>query len=127
MGLAPEAEEAAHARVMDHSRRPRNQGLLQPSDTRGRATNPICGDWVELTLRLDERGRIEAAGFEGVGCSVSQATASILFDGLRGRSLQEAAATSDDELLAMLGLQLNHNRQKCALVALQALRSAGAR
>lgn len=117
-------EAAAHARLMEHVRHPRNSGLLDPADARARDLNPLCGDSVELTLRFDARGRVAAAGFTGVGCSVSQGAASMLFERAVGRSRGELAAFTEADVLALLGLDLNNNRKKCAYVALHALKQA---
>lgn len=120
-------EAVAHARLMDHVRNPRHAGLLDPADARAREENPLCGDWVELTLRFDKGGRVAALGFEGVGCSVSQGAASILCERAVGRTRHELLELHETEVIGLLGIELNNNRKKCAYVALHALkRAAGA-
>lgn len=122
-----DGEAEAHARLMDHVRNPRHAGLLDPADARAREMNPLCGDWVELSVRYDEAGRVAALGFEGVGCSVSQGAASILFERAVGRTRAELLAIHESEVIGLLGVELNNNRKKCAYVALHALkRAAGA-
>jgi len=120
------ADDFAHERVLDHVRHPRNSGLLQPADARAKSSNPLCGDWVEVSLRFDAAGRVEAVGFVGVGCSVSQASASILFGAIAGKARADLQSIREDEVISMLGLELNNNRKKCAYVALQALQEAAA-
>lgn len=124
--MAPEIDEeaAAHARMMDHVRSPRRAGLLDPADARAREMNLLCGDWVEVTLRFDAGGRVAALGFEGVGCSVSQGAASMLFEKAEGRTRDELLAISEDEVIGLVGVELNNNRKKCAYVALHALHRA---
>ena len=76
--------------ILDHYRRPRNQGLLPNPDLKSEGFNPFCGDQVILTMTLDGAGRIGEVGFEGEGCSISQASASMLSVHLAGRTLDEA-------------------------------------
>lgn len=78
--------------ILDHYRRPRNQGLLPNPDLKSEGFNPFCGDQVILTMTLDGAGRIGEVGFEGEGCSISQASASMLSVHLAGRTLDEADA-----------------------------------
>lgn len=78
--------------ILDHYRRPRNQGLLPNPDLKSEGFNPFCGDQVILTMTLDGEGRIGEVGFEGEGCSISQASASMLSVHLAGRTLDEADA-----------------------------------
>ena len=83
-------DDLYQAVILDHYRRPRNQGLLPNPDLRSEGFNPFCGDQVILTLTLDGAGRIDAVGFEGEGCSISQASASMLTAHIEGRTLDEA-------------------------------------
>ena len=78
--------------ILDHYRRPRNRGTLPDADARAELRNPLCGDEVTVALRLDERGRVAAARFTGAGCSISQASASMLTQLVTGRPLAEAEA-----------------------------------
>ena len=90
MQLPSELDDLYQDIILDHYRSPRHQGLLDAPDLRGEAFNPFCGDQVVLTLGLAEAGRIDAVGFEGQGCSISQASASMLTDHLQGKTLEEA-------------------------------------
>src|SRR5690348_9646188 len=118
--------DAAYERLLDHVRNPRGKGLLEPNDGRARDLNPLCGDWVEVSLRFDGRGRVTAVGFDGVGCSVSQGAASMLFETVVGRPREELRSITDAEVYTMLGVELNNNRKKCAQVALRVLKQAAA-
>jgi len=117
-------ETDAERRLLDHAQHPRNGALLVPFDARARGINPLCGDTVELTLRFDGSGKVAAVGFTGVGCSVSQGAASMLYERAVGRGKSELIAIDDQELLSIVGVELNANRRKCALVALRALKDA---
>jgi nitrogen fixation NifU-like protein len=74
--------------ILDHNRRPRNFGRLPGANHSAVGYNPLCGDRVEVFLRV-EQGRIEEIAFEGVGCAISTASASMMTEALRGKSLEE--------------------------------------
>ena len=105
--------------ILDHAHSPRHWGLLHPADVDHREENPLCGDSVHLTLRLDEHSVIRDVGWEGHGCAISQASASMLSERLIGLPLDEARQITRQEILDMVGLSLSPNRMKCALLALK--------
>ncbi len=74
--------------ILDHNRRPRNFGRLPGASHSAVGYNPLCGDRVEVFLRV-EQGRIEDIAFEGVGCAISTASASMMTEALRGKSIEE--------------------------------------
>jgi len=106
--------------ILDHARNPRHWSLLEPNDFDHEESNPLCGDRLRLTLRL-RQGRIEAVGWEGEGCAISQASASMFGEELLGRTLEEALAIDKQLLLDTIGLPLSINRVKCALLPLTVL------
>jgi nitrogen fixation NifU-like protein len=75
--------------ILDHYRSPRHKGALEHADLKAEGFNPFCGDQVILTLGLDDDGRIDNVGFEGQGCSISQASVSMLTGHLTGKTLDE--------------------------------------
>jgi nitrogen fixation NifU-like protein len=77
--------------ILDHYRRPRNKGRIEDADAEGGATNPLCGDELTVTLSIAD-GRVAAARFTGAGCSISQASASMMTQLVRDRTLEEVAA-----------------------------------
>ncbi|HEX7155826.1 MAG TPA: SUF system NifU family Fe-S cluster assembly protein [Burkholderiaceae bacterium] len=79
--------------VIDHGRRPRNAGPLAPASHRAEGFNPLCGDRLTLYLRVVD-GVIEAASFEGGGCAISTASASLMTEALKGRTVEQAEAMS---------------------------------
>ncbi len=107
--------------ILDHAKNLRNWGLLAPNDFDHEECNPLCGDRLRLTLRLDERQRIVAVGWDGEGCAISQASASMFGEALLGMSLDEARGIQKEMLLGNIGLPLSINRVKCALLPLKVL------
>ncbi len=112
------------AQILDHYKHPHNRGTLEPATHKGRESNPLCGDEISLTLRVDGANRIEAACFDGEGCAISMASASLLTDSIKGRSLEEAAALDRAAVLQTLGVPLSAVREQCALLPLRALQAA---
>src|SRR5579871_1052953 len=88
--------------ILDHYRRPRNKGKADPSDIHAREYNPLCGDEIEITARL-HNGKITDLKFDGHGCSISQASASIMTQKLIGKTLPEAEQFIDGFLKMMRG------------------------
>ena len=77
--------------ILDHYRRPRNKGRIEDADAEGGAKNPLCGDELTVTLSIQD-GRVTAARFTGAGCSISQASASMMTQLVHERTLEEVAA-----------------------------------
>ena len=107
--------------ILDHARNQRNWGILQPNDFDHEECNPLCGDRLRLTLRLDQAGKISEVGWDGEGCAISQAAASMLGEDLLGMTLREARQIDKQQLLDSIGLPLSINRVKCALLPLKVL------
>ena len=107
--------------ILDHARNLRNWGLLAPNDFDHEESNPLCGDRLRLTLQLDADGVITAIGWDGEGCAISQASASMFGEQLRGLTLEEARQIDKQILLDNIGLSLSINRVKCALLPLKVL------
>lgn len=108
--------------ILDHWKNPRNKGRLPNPDLVGVEVNPLCGDAVRLELKVAD-GKVADVRFEGQGCAISQASASLLTELIRGRTLEELRNMRDEELLSALGGVIQ-TRLKCALLPLQALRKA---
>jgi nitrogen fixation NifU-like protein len=109
--------------ILDHYKNPRKKGLLAPADIDYEEDNPVCGDHIHLTLQLDEHNVVKEVGWEGEGCAISQASASMLYDTLIGKSLEEIRQIGRDEILEMLGIELGPVRIKCALLSLKVLKA----
>lgn len=107
--------------ILDHARSPRYPGILNPADVDHEERNPLCGDRLRLTLRLDENQRITEIAWDGEGCAVSQATASMLSEEIIGKTLAEVHQMTKDDVFELVGIPLTINRVKCALLSLKAL------
>lgn len=107
--------------ILDHARHQRNWGLLEPNDLDHEESNPLCGDRLRLTLRLGDKDVITQVGWDGEGCAISQASASMFGEEILGLTLAEARQIDKQRLLDSIGLPLSINRVKCALLPLKAL------
>ena len=110
--------------ILDHYKHPHNRGVLDSPSHQARESNPLCGDEILLTLRVDGADRIEDARFDGEGCAISMASASILTDGLKGKTLAEVRTLDRAAVLGSLGVPLSAVREQCALLPLRALHAA---
>jgi nitrogen fixation NifU-like protein len=111
--------------ILDHYRHPRNAGTLDPADIHAVDSNPLCGDKVELFLKLGEDGRVSAVRFSGRGCAISQASASLLTEMIEGQTLEELKGYGKREVLEALGLtSISPARMKCAMLSLRVLHQA---
>lgn len=105
--------------ILDHFRDPRNKGHLARPDRVGNATNTTCGDKLTLELKLDQDGRVSNVAFDGQGCAISQASASLLTEEMIGKSLKEIQAMSKEDVFRLLGGPVNPGRENCALLILR--------
>ncbi len=108
--------------ILDHYQNPRNKGDLDPADIWAREDNPLCGDEIALYLKLNDASVVEDVKFQGQGCAISQASASMLTVKLKGKTLEEVLAIDEDAVLQTLGIPISHARLTCALLPLSALR-----
>ena len=109
--------------ILEHYRHPHNFGVIETPDLRWEGANPLCGDRITMMLTVRD-GRIADVAFTGRGCAISQASASLLTDELRGRTLDEAAGMTPDDVLDLLGIEISPARLKCALLSLETLEHA---
>ena len=110
--------------ILDHYKHPRNKGPLPGATLNAKDSNPLCGDEVILHLNLDGSHRVSDVRFEGQGCAISQASASILTTMLKGLPRADVEALNQDALLKKLGIPLSVVRLKCALLSHHVLRLA---
>ena len=89
--------------------------------------NPSCGDVITMQLLLNDAGIVEDVAFSGRGCAISQASASLLTDELRGRSADEIAALGTPYVMELLGVEVGPTRVHCALLGLETTQKAIAR
>lgn len=128
--------------ILDHSRKPRNLGRIEAGAVHVHGDNPSCGDEIDLWVKFGGDGRIEDIKFDGQGCAISQASASMMTLKVKGRSFSDAAKLSTDfravvtgegevrdeealgELQLLEGVQHFPQRVKCAMLAWRALEQA---
>lgn len=110
--------------ILEHYKHPHNAGTLDAPDITREDSNPLCGDRIRIDLTV-ESGIITDVRFQGRGCAISQAAASLLTDEVKGKSLDEVRAFSKDDMLDLIGIPLDKNpvRIKCALLGLKTLKS----
>lgn len=114
--------------LLDHYENPRNSGPLPDADVVMPGGNPDCGDVVTLYVKLNEAGdQIDQVTFEGQGCTISQAAASILTEMAAGKPLSEIDAMDFNDMIDELGREVVNTRPRCATLALGTLKAALAR
>ncbi len=109
--------------ILDHYAHPRNWGRLAAPDIVADTDDPSCGDQVHLELALDAEGRVAQAAFEGEGCMISMAAASLFTERVKGMRLEELESLTEEEVLHWLDAPIPPTRRRCALSPLVALRA----
>ncbi len=128
--------------ILDHYKKPRGRGLREPYEAQVRHVNPTCGDEVDLRVHLVD-GTVADVSYEGMGCSISQASASVLYELMVGRTVNDALSTVDhftqmissrgevtpdedvlDDGVAFAGVAKYPARVKCALLSWMAFKDA---
>jgi nitrogen fixation protein NifU and related proteins len=109
--------------ILDHYKNPRGHGVIEEADAEAEGLNPLCGDEVTIFVSFDGES-IEDVKFRGRGCAISQAATSMLMEMVKGRSAQEVAEMTREELLEEVGIPLTPVRLKCALLGLGVLKVA---
>lgn len=109
--------------ILDHYRHPQHYGNLQDATGTAYDANPLCGDKIEIGVRVKD-GIIEDAQFTGEGCAISQASASMLLDEIIGKPVEEVAQIENQRVYDLLGVELTTARVKCALLSLVVLKKS---
>ena len=107
--------------ILDHYKNPRNFGRLEDADISHEENNPLCGDVIGMDFKVAD-GVIEDVRFHGRGCAISQASASLLTERLKGMALDEARKIDKEDVLEELGIEISPARLKCALLSLKVLK-----
>jgi len=109
--------------ILDHYGNPRNEGTLEDADLSHERDNPVCGDVVRLDIKFED-GAVSEAAFSGQGCVVSMASASMFTEEIVGKTIEELKAMDDDDVFAMLGVDLGPSRANCGVLPLRVLQEA---
>ena len=109
--------------IIDHYKNPQYRGHLDPNDIQFEDDNPLCGDHIEITLRLDPSGAVTDGRFDGKGCAISQASADLLIESIIGKPVEEVKKMTKEDILSLLGIELGPVRLKCALLSLKVLKA----
>ena len=109
--------------ILEHYRHPHNFGIIESPDARYEGANPLCGDRITMMLGVRD-GVVERVGFTGRGCAISQASASLLTDEIKGKPVDEVAKLTPDDVLELLGIEISPARLKCALLSLDTVSHA---
>ncbi|MEK6821445.1 MAG: Fe-S cluster assembly sulfur transfer protein SufU [archaeon] len=110
--------------ILDHYQHPQNHGTLSHASVSHREKNISCGDDVSFQLKIDKTGKIMEAKFTGSLCVISTASASLLSEEIKGKTLQQISKMSRNEVLSLLGLELGPTRLKCAMLPLDTIQNA---
>ncbi len=109
--------------ILDLYRNPKNKKKIEDVTHRAHKNNPTCGDELTMYLKI-ENEKIIDVGFEGVGCAISQASASLFTEYIKGKTLSEVEKMTDADVLALLGIDVGVNREKCVLLIFRAFQES---
>ncbi len=122
--MDPREEEVYQEHVLDHYEDPYHRGHCPGATHAHQDDNPLCGDVIRIELQIDDQGTVRQAYFDGEGCCISQASASMLVEQVEGKSVDEVRAFSAEDMLRLFGARLTPNRQKCCLLSWRVLQTA---
>jgi len=110
--------------IIDHYKNPLHKGRLGNCDFSFEDENPLCGDHIQIELRVDESQNVVEAKFDGHGCAISISAADLLLDSIIGKSIEDLKRLKNQDILDLLGIELSPVRLKCALLSLKVLKAA---
>ena len=109
--------------ILEHYRHPHNFGVLEAPTASYEGSNPLCGDRITMMLGVED-GVVREVAFTGRGCAISQASASLLTDEIKGKTVEEVEAMTPDDVLELIGIEISPARLKCALLSLDTVAHA---
>jgi nitrogen fixation NifU-like protein len=107
--------------ILDHYENPRNFSKLKEKDIDAHDSNPLCGDSFDIELKFKNK-KVKEVGFSGHGCAISTASASLLSEKIKGKTLDEIKKLDKEDVLELLGVELSHVRIKCAMLPLKIIK-----
>ncbi len=110
--------------LLDHFKNPRHLGLLKDGNILAEDLNPMCGDKVTVSLKVDDHGIIQNFGFLGNGCAISVASISLFGDKIIGQKLDDILQMSGEEAIKLLEIPISPGRVKCALLGFSCIKKA---
>ncbi len=117
-------EEIYQEHILDHYESPYHRGHCPHPTHVDEGDNPLCGDVVRIELRVDDKGIVREAWFDGDGCCISQSAASMLVESIEGKPVDQVRKFSAEDMLKLFGVRLTPNRQKCCLLSWRVLQTA---
>ena len=118
-----EEEELYKENILDHYKHPHNKRNLAGATFSHREFNPLCGDQIQVYLQIKKK-KVQDVSFEGSGCAISQAAASMLTDDIKGKNIEEIKKMGPWDIFNLLGIRISPARSKCALLGLRAVQGA---
>jgi nitrogen fixation protein NifU and related proteins len=122
--MSTHEDELYQEHILDHYEDPFHRGPCPKPTHAHEDDNPLCGDFIRVQLQMDDGGQVREAWFEGEGCCISQASASMLMERVNGLSRDEIRQLTAEDMLKLFGAKLTPNRQKCCLLSWRVLQSA---
>lgn len=110
--------------IISHYEHPHNKGKVDNPSVSLHRDNPTCGDEMTIYLAVDKSGKIADVKFEGTGCAISMASASMMTDFVKGKSLDEVENLGVKDLIELIGIDPGPARLKCATLSLRAIKEA---
>ena len=117
------SDELYDDHILDHNESPYHKGHLANPTIAHEDKNPICGDRIRMELLVDENNRVKEAWFDGKGCAISQAAASMLMQEIEGKTIEELRDFQAPQMLDLLKVRLTASRQKCGLLGFKVLKT----
>ncbi len=122
--MPPDEEDIYQERIQDHYEDPYHRGRCPHCTHAHEDTNPLCGDVIRLELQIDDAGTLKDVYFNGDGCCISQAAASMLVEKFDGKRVEDVKKFTAKDMLDLFGARLTPNRQKCCLLSWRVLQTA---
>ncbi len=122
--MSDNEQEIYKEHILDHYEDPYHRGHCDHATHSHDDDNPLCGDVIHVELQIGEDGCIQSGWFDGDGCCISQASASMLMERIEGMTIEEVKQFGADDMLELFGARLTPNRQKCCLLSWRVVQTA---